>query len=282
MKELPLFGPSAGLPPMLGGTSIGEAPGMQVLAPATGFMDDFDFTLNQYSGCAFGCSYCYAAFFVHDQWKRENWGKWVEVKVSALEQLARKRSLQGKKIYMSSVTDPYQPIELKLELTREILQLLSEPSRQPRLVIQTRSPFVVRDVDLLKRFEHLRVNFTITTDDDSVRKRFEPGCPSNERRIQAAEECIRAGIKVGISVAPMLPLKDTVAFAQRLHNLGADRYMTQPFKASRIPFAASTRKMAMEIASDYGWTMDRANDAIQQLRRVIPETFIGKEGFGPV
>src|SRR5438067_13921239 len=83
----------------------------QVLTPGSGFMSEFDYTLNPYVGCQFGCAYCYAAFFVNTAERRASWGQWVDVKVRAVEQLAKKRALQGKRVYMSSVTDPYQPIE---------------------------------------------------------------------------------------------------------------------------------------------------------------------------
>ncbi|MFX5393191.1 hypothetical protein ABTD32_19510, partial [Acinetobacter baumannii] len=89
--------------------------------------------------------------------KRERWGEWIEVKTSALEELQFNESLRGKKVYMSTATDPYQPLEAKVELTREILKLLSQPEHQPTLVIQTRSPLVTRDIDLFRRFENLRV-----------------------------------------------------------------------------------------------------------------------------
>ena len=88
-----------------------------ILLPGQGFMDQYDFTLNPYSGCSFGCSYCYAAFFTSKQEDMDNWGNWVRVKANALELLKSqypKGSLDGKTIYMSSVTDPYQPIEKKV------------------------------------------------------------------------------------------------------------------------------------------------------------------------
>src|SRR5205085_5743382 len=94
----------------------------QILTPASGFMQEYDYTLNPYSGCQFGCAYCYATFFVDSDEKRENWGYWVEVKRNAVELLNKRRRLAGKRIYMSSVTDPYQPIESKIELTRGIVE----------------------------------------------------------------------------------------------------------------------------------------------------------------
>jgi toxin-antitoxin system PIN domain toxin len=125
-------------PERIGDTEVSYRDAASILTRATGFMSDYDFTLNPYSGCGFGCSYCYAAFFSRDAQRSDSWGRWVEVKQNALEKLNRMRtSLTGKAIYMSSVTDPYQPIERRLLLVRGLLEALAE--QQPRLVVQTRS-----------------------------------------------------------------------------------------------------------------------------------------------
>ena len=139
-------------PYSLGHTRISYGQAKEILTRATGFMDAYDYTLNPYSGCSFGCTYCYAAFFSRDTEKRDNWGYWVNVKENAVELLQKRLkrtpdALDGKLIYMSSVTDPYQPVERELKLTRRILEVMAEGHR-PKLVVQTRSPDVVRDCDL--------------------------------------------------------------------------------------------------------------------------------------
>ena len=122
MGQLDLFGGEE-KKKSIGATSIDYSAASSILTKATGFMEDYDFTLNPYSGCSFGCTYCYAAFFSRDKDKMDNWGKWLTVKDNALALLMkyRKKPLYDKTIYLSSVTDPYQPIEKELELTREIL-----------------------------------------------------------------------------------------------------------------------------------------------------------------
>ena len=167
----------------------------------------YDFTINPYRGCAFGCSYCYASKFVHDDANRKaEWGRWVEVKQNAVEVLQREsHKMYGKTIFFSSATDPYQPIERRLELTRALLQVLlfAFPAR---LHIQTRSPLVVRDIDLFKRFgRSLDVGISIPTDSDVVRKAFEPRAPSIGRRLAAARHLKESGIYITASVAPLLP-----------------------------------------------------------------------------
>ena len=269
------------IPEQIGRAKVGVLEKSQILTPASGFMGDYDFTISPYMGCQFGCAYCYAAFFVNSKERRESWGEWVDVKANAVSEIKKKRVLLGKKIYMSPVTDPYQPIEGKIKLTRSILETLADPDRQPRMVIQTRSPLAARDIDIFRKFQHLRVNMTVTTDSEEIRKRFEPSCPSNDRRLEAIAEIKAAGIKTSITVTPMLPLENPQRFAQRLAAVNADVYVAQPFKPSNGPFAASTRKIALELAQEYGWTLERYKEAFAILRDHLPHLYEGREGFMP-
>ena len=120
---------------------------------------------------------------------------------------------------MSSVTDPYQPIERRLRLTRRLLKilagqrspdappLLADPPK-PKLVVQTRSPDIVRDCDLLRRIEEnggrAQVNMTVTTDDEEVRRTFEPSCPSNAARLRAIAEVREEGVAACVTMMPLL------------------------------------------------------------------------------
>jgi len=119
------------------------------------------------SVCTFGCTYCYAMFLPQNRRPKEDWGRWVQAKQNAVE-LAHKQApkVAGQAIYMSSVTDPYLPAERSLFLTRGILDALVP--HQPRLLIQTRGPLVIRDIDVLQRFRRVRINVSIPTDSDEV------------------------------------------------------------------------------------------------------------------
>jgi DNA repair photolyase len=253
-----------------------------ILSKATGFADSYDFTLNPYSGCSFGCNYCYAAFFVKENELKEAWGKWVQVKENALDLLKKHRGqpLIGERIYMSSVTDPYQPIEKTLGLTRAILEELLTFHR-PQLVIQTRSPLVVRDIDLLRRFEHVQVNMTITTDDDAIRMQFEPDCPSIDQRLEAITRIALAGIQTCITMTPLLPLKSPYEFAKRLRNTGVHRFVAQAFHPTKSRFAAGTGETAQAIAQEMQWTPQQYQETFTILSAVLPNLYEGKAGFRP-
>lgn len=166
-----------------------------------------EYTINPYRGCSFGCSYCYASKFVYeDATKKAEWGHWVEVKKNVVEALEKEsHKLFGRRIWLGSATDPYQPIELKLGLTRAILEVLLMAYPE-RLHIQTRSPHVVRDIDLFRKFgDTISVGVSIPTDSEVVRRLFEPRAPSIPRRLKAAAELKNAGIRTTASIAPLLP-----------------------------------------------------------------------------
>ena len=216
-QPLPGFGvverPVTPRPSRIGEVEVDYAKTREVLTRATGFMEEYDFTLNPYAGCTFGCTYCYAAFFSKTKDQRDRWGYWVTVKENALELMERRRrgALDGKLIYMSTVTDPYQPIERQLDLTRALLEVLAD-RHSPKLVVQTRSPDVVRDCDLFLKIEErggrVQVNMTVTTDDEDIRRAFEPFCPSNAVRLQAISEVQAKGVDTCITLTPLLWLSE--------------------------------------------------------------------------
>lgn len=254
-----------------------------ILTKAKGFMGTYDYTLNPYSGCSFGCTYCYAAFFSRTEEQRKNWGYWVNVKENALQLLIkfRKKSLRDKTIYMSSVTDPYQPIERELNLTRSLLKELID-FHQPRLVIQTRSPIATRDIDLFQQFNAIQVNMTITTDSENVRKVFEPLCPSNVSRLKAIKEINDTGVNTCITMTPLLPVENAEEFAKKLLDTGIKKFIIQPFHSDKGKFVASTREKAMQLVKEMDWTMDKYQKVFETIHKYIPEIGIGKDGFKPI
>ena len=282
MYQLDLFGNNENKDrkKKIGKTVITYKSPTSILSKATGFMDSYDFTLNPYSGCSFGCTYCYAAFFSRNKEKMDNWGFWVEVKENALALLRKKRKkpMIDKAIYMSSVTDPYQPIDKSLELTRDLLQELSD-YHKVRLVIQTRAALVTRDIDLFKKFSTIQVNMTVTTDDDEVRKAFEPLCPSNKVRLRAIKEVHDAGVNSCITMTPLLPVRNASQFAIDLKETGVKNFIIQPFHSTKGKFVAGTRDTAMKIIKELNWNNDRYQEVFEIIHSHIPEIGVGKSGF---
>lgn len=272
-------GPARAIPDQVGGASVRTIETNNLLTPGQGRISAFDFALNPYRGCTFGCSYCYAAFFVPEDELRENWGRWVEVKSRAVD-ILRHRNLEGKTILMSSATDPYQPIEAKLELTREIVEVLAASGA--RLVVQTRSPLVARDIDLFSKFKHIKINMSITTDDEEIRKRFEPGCASVGRRIEAIARLNDAGLKTSVCVSPMLPMKDPYGFGLKMAKLGVDYLTTAWFHMNDKPFSSGTRDPALQLLDETGWNYDKYIRARDALKRGFGKGPAGSGAFAPV
>jgi len=166
----------------------------------------FDYSLNPYAGCAFSCSYCYVPKFPRARHDYKEWGQWVEVKINAPELIRRDRTkIFGSRIFFSSATDPYQYIELKYRLSRRcLIELLKY--KPAHLTMHTRSHLILQDIELLKQFgSNLTVGVSLTTDDDSVRREFEPMAPSVHRRLHLIKQLREAGIDVYLSMAPLLP-----------------------------------------------------------------------------
>ena len=252
----------------------------QILTPGAGYLSEYDYSLNPYVGCSFGCSYCYAAFFAPFD-KQATWGDWVRVKQNAALKLSRiRRSLEGKTIYLSSATDPYQPIERRLELTRSLLPILAE--KGAHLVVQTRNPLVVRDIDLLRRFDWVCVNFSVTTDSEEVRRAFEPRNPPIPDRLNAATEIAEAGIPVAITMTPLLLVEDPAELAHRVARTGASRFVVESFSPTGGHLRGGTGETARDLARRLGWDAAAYERARQVLmRELAPDIREGRDGFSP-
>jgi DNA repair photolyase len=167
-------------------------------------LPDTDYVINPYTGCMHSCFYCYARFMKRFTGHIEPWGKFVDVKVNAPELIPAGTSKYiGKSILLSSVTDPYIPLERKYRLTRRILERLI--ALQPDIGIQTKSALVLRDLDLLKKFKSCEVGLTITTLDDNLRKEIEPFTSPVQDRLKALEKLKEAEIGNYVFIGPILP-----------------------------------------------------------------------------
>ena len=266
----------AALPKQLGATRVMPARTRSIIGPANGFIAAYDGVINPYVGCSFGCDYCYAANFTSDP-QGAPWGQWVQAKTNAQDLLlsARPGRLNNQRIYMATATDPYQPLERQTGITRRILETLLDRHPLVKLVIQTRSPLVTRDVDLLQQFNQsggrIQVNITVTTDDEATRRAFEPGCPSIPARLRATAQLADAGVQTAITVTPMLPVTDPDDLAERLLSTGCQRFIIQPFHQPQDGRArvARTQQQAMTSLERH-YQSDRRQAQTQYLSNSEP------------
>lgn len=252
-----------------------------VFSPATGYIarGGFDFTCNPYVGCTFGCSYCYALFLPQNKRPKEDWGRWLDAKQNAVALARRTASkLAGKAVYISSVTDPYLPAEQSLRLTRGILEALLP--YQPRVVIQTRGQLVTRDIDLLAQFRGLRVNVSITTDSEAMWSAFEPKSPPLESRWNAAAKLKDAGIAVGLTLTPLLPLADEDRFIERVADFAPAVLVLQDFHRAR-GFGADTAPAARVMLAQSRWGDDDYRRVLAKFRARWPDLYEAEAGFFP-
>ena len=188
----------------------------RALTPTGGFLRGFAYSLNPYTGCAFGdgggCPYCYVRALPVAHARPGAWGEWVIAKINLPEQLerelaalARSGKLAEATIFMSSATDPYQGVERRMGITRRALEaFVRRPPR--RLVIQTRSPLIERDIDVIGRLgDRAIASITLETDDDAVRRAITPTSPAVARRLTTMRRLRAAGIYTQMTIAPMLP-----------------------------------------------------------------------------
>jgi DNA repair photolyase len=171
----------------------------------------FEASINPYRGCEHGCIYCYAR--PYHEYLGFSSGLDFETKILVKEdapELLRKelasRRWTPKVLAISGVTDPYQPIERKLQLTRRCLEVLEE-FRNPVMII-TKNQLVARDADVLKRmaeFKCAAVFLSITTLDAELARLMEPRTSSPLNRLAAIETLAREGVPVGVLAAPTIP-----------------------------------------------------------------------------
>jgi DNA repair photolyase len=164
-----------------------------------------DYGLSPYMGCGFGCSYCYAQLIIRKFKPGKKWGSFIDVKINAPELLEKeiKKAKKGM-VWFSSVTDPYQPLEGKYELTRKCLEILLKHDFP--VTILSRSPLVTRDIDLFLKFRDCSVGVSITTNNDKIKNLFEPLTPKFATRIETLKKLHEAGVKTYAFIGPMLPM----------------------------------------------------------------------------
>jgi len=163
-----------------------------------------DYAVNPYIGCGHGCVYCYARFMTRWYHPGERWGSFVDVKKNALECMRREAGSRPPGVILfSSVTDAYQPLERKTGLTRSLLEVLAEHDYPVEVL--TKSSLVVRDMDILGRFDQAEVGLTLTAMDDGVRRVFEPGASTVQERLNALKTFSDQGIDTYAFLGPLLP-----------------------------------------------------------------------------
>lgn len=260
-----------------------------LLNKGTGFLNGYSHTLNPYTGCTFACSYCYVRQMPVSIFRNGEWGNWVDVKLESAailrKELKRAKTKGPVTIFMSSSTDPYQPVEAKEQVTRALLEVMvGEPP--DFLFVQTRSPLVRRDIDLLQQLgDRVRVSMTVETDREDIRKHFTPSAPPVQARLKTLELLRDAGIPTQAAIAPVLP--STAAFPEILRPL-VNRVCIDDYfmgdgsggkRTKRLPVQVLYEELGLEEWYDpvaYQVVYDRFSQAFPK-----EQLFVSQQGFEP-
>ncbi|NEW02430.1 radical SAM protein [Bacillus megaterium] len=264
-----------------------------ILTKATGFLaSGYTHSLNPYAGCAFSCKFCYVRELPIQRFKEMEWGTWLELKVNAAEvyqkeiQKLRKKE-QSVRIFMSSATDPYQPAERKAGITRALLEtMINHPP--DFLLIQTRSPLVTRDIDLLLQLQKvcdLRVSMTVETDREDVKQIFSPYAPGMKLRMNALKKVKESGISTQVTIAPMLPF--TPEFPEKIEGM-MNRICIDTLYLGDGSLGKTSKRLGMpELFEKYGfldwYDKDIHVKAIRYFEKFYPSSmiYLSQEGFAP-
>lgn len=229
-----------------------------------------DFVVNPYIGCRFACKYCYASFMGRFVGKTvANWGEYVYAKVNAPELLRAelpkkvKNKGAGKEIFFSSVTDPYQGMEAKYQLTRRCLEELLAFNFVGLVSILTKSDLVLRDIDLFKKLPRVSVGLTVTSTDDGVSRFFETYAPPSSRRIAALAQLNKEGIKTYAFIGPLLP-----------HFMAEEDALDRLMAAIR---ASGTRDIFVEHLNLSSYIRNRLMEEMEGEERAIVEKFYSSQ-----
>lgn len=210
---------------------------------------DIDYALNPYKGCAHGCLYCYAPDIINCKGCGE-WGSWVEARANISRVLRKEIQKIGDSVIgLATVTDPYQPAEERLGITRACLEVISHSDAS--LMLMTKSQLVRRDFDILEKIRKLEFCVTVSTLDEALAREMEPLAPSPEARLKLLGEAARSGFRTSAMISPWLvstddpqgelrTLIETLAEAG-CRNITIDRLRMRPTAIRRVAGRASTQ-----------------------------------------
>lgn len=178
-----------------------------------------DYVINPYVGCSHACKYCYASFMKRFTNHPEAWGEFLDIKKCSNK--INLKTIKGKRVFLSSVTDCYNEYEKKYELTRNILKQLIDADCF--LSISTKSNLIIRDLDILKQIKHLEVSVSINTLDENFKNDMDRAS-SIKSRLDTLRTLHDNGIKTNLFISPIFPyITDVIAIIETSKNF-VDEY----------------------------------------------------------
>jgi len=251
-----------------GGVEFNEMPVKNILNRCSNPQLPFQWTINPYRGCEFGCLYCFARY-THEFLELKDpmdFERRIMVKRKAAESLARslaKTPVGSDSIAIGTATDPYQPAERKFEVTRSILEIFARLGGL-NLSITTKSNLIARDLDLLTRINersHLKVNFSLITLNRRLQRILEPRAPRPALRLRALRELSLAGIRCNVLMMPIIPgITDGEAALDRVIEMARAAGAAQVWSRPLFLKPSAARSFLPFIEREFPHLSPRMND----------------------
>lgn len=210
-----------------------------------------DYVINPYVGCPHACRYCYACFMKRFTGHSEEWGSFIDIK--QCDKPISQKKLQGKSVFLSSVTDCYNPFEEKYKITRNILEQLIPIDCE--LNISTKSNLVLRDIDLLKQCKNLKVSISINTLDEQFKNDMD-NASSIQERLETLETLHRNGIYTVLFMSPVFPVITDYKKIIEKTNKYVDEYWFEnlnlrgSYKKDILNYIERTRPQLLELYNE--------------------------------
>lgn len=261
---------------------VKEIASKRILTEAKGYLDTgYTHSLNPYSGCVFACKYCYVREMPMQRFKQIPWGQWLDVKSNAVDNYRKeiaslRRRHKPVHLFMSSATDPYQPVERKSKITRALLEEMLE--RPPdSLQLQTRGPLVTRDIDVLSKLKEkctVLVSMTVETDREDMKRLFAPSAPGIGLRLKALKQLHDAGITTQASISPVLPF--TPEFPKLLVDI-VDRIWIDTLTIGDGAMGKRSERLGMsQLFEEHALTQWYQRDIHHKVERHFSKVFPGE------
>jgi len=230
------------------------------------------YSLSPYTGCAHACSYCYITSYIPDGFRSRPKERFLERLQKDLGKLSPQTLIS-----IANSSDPYTPPEEQCQLTRRALEILLERGFRVQLI--TKSDLVARDADIIA-FGNCSVSFTITTLDEEVSRRLEPGAPPPSRRLEALRRLTRQGVPCSARLDPIIPFlndRDLEGVVRVFADAGASHVTASTYKARPDSFHRITARFPdlAEKLTDLYWVRGEAIGRVRYLSGEVRKNIIG-------
>jgi len=230
------------------------------------------YSLNPYKGCQHKCAYCYVPNVLRIN--RDQWGKYIEIKTNIPTVLSKE--LKKKKsgiVGISTVTDPYQPVEKKYRLTRYCLEQLLKYDFP--ICIQTKSSIVTRDIDIISKFTKAEVMISISTFSDDIRKLLEPYSSTINDRLKTLKILSQNSIQTNVFLGPIYPTikkQDIPNIIDKLIESGVEEIMIDKFNLKPGIYNNITKSLQknLEVYRIFNEKIEN-NDYYNEIRKTLFE-----------